>query len=229
MFGRGGRPSAAGTNPFLAPKATGASTQVLDRDAGDVDEALVMTTGPAEPTGAPAPQDPPLRVPTQLVDPPFGAVLQLVGLHGGAGVTTLAGVLGDSALDTGVGLDLAAAGVPVVLVARTHAHGLDLAARAARQWASGGLVGLPLLGAVLVDDGPRVGEAMSRTALSVSRAFPRTWRIEWVEGWRSQLAPTDGPARVRRARKSLLGQAQRAARVGSTPISSHTQREADQS
>lgn len=220
MFGRK-KSTAVGVNPFLvaAGQARAVGTQVLDRsgleEADPTDEAAVMTVGPAAPTGAPAPSRPPLRMPTVLVDPPHSAVVQLVGLHGGAGVSTLAAVLGDGALDVGVGLELAAAGVPVVLVARTHAVGLEVASRAARQWASGGLVGLPLLGAVLVDDGPRVSEAMTRSARSVASAFPRSWRLEWVESWRAELSPTEVPARVRRARKSLLGEAGRFSRMGS--------------
>lgn len=218
MFGRK-RSSEDVGNPFLSAP-TGGTTCVLKRDGAEVEEPdtdleAVMVTGPAAPTGGVAPEVPPLRVPTMLVDPPHGAVVQLVGLHGGAGVTTLSHVLGDGVLDAGVGLDLAAAGVPVVLVARTHATGLDVAARAARQWASGGLTGLPLLGAILVDDGPRISDGMSRRALSVSRAFPRTWRIGWVDPWRSELLPTDCPTRVRRARKSLLGEADHFSRMGS--------------
>lgn len=234
MFGRKktSAASASGGNPFLThgPSATGSAgggtTQVLDREAAEGDDLgdlgelsgsadSVMLIGPGAPTGAPAPARPPLRMPTLLVDPPHGSVVQLVGLHGGAGVSTLAAVLGDGVLDAGVGLDLAAAGVPVVLVARTHAAGLEVASRAARQWASGGLVGLPLLGAVLVDDGPRVSEPMTRAARSVGSAFPRTWRVEWVESWRAELAPTEVPTRVRRARKSLLGEAERFSRMGS--------------
>lgn len=184
MFGRK-RSSEDVGNPFLSAP-TGGTTCVLKRDGAEVEEPdtdleAVMVTGPAAPTGGVAPEVPPLRVPTMLVDPPHGAVVQLVGLHGGAGVTTLSHVLGDGVLDAGVGLDLAAAGVPVVLVARTHATGLDVAARAARQWASGGLTGLPLLGAILVDDGlnrPGVsGDFLKRSAqrfagLSCERSTP---------------------------------------------------------
>lgn len=234
MFGRK-RSSEDLGNPFLSAP-TGGTTRVLERGGAGVEEPdagadldAVLVTGPAAPTGGVAPEVPPLRIPTILVDPPHGAVVQLVGLHGGAGVTTLSHVLGDGVLDAGVGLDLAAAGVPVVLVARTHATGLDVAARAARQWASGGLTGLPLLGAILVDDGPRLSDGMNRRALSVSRAFPRTWRIGWVDPWRSELVPTDCPTRVRRARKSLLGEADRFARTGIKSTQQPNSREAIQS
>ena len=150
----------AGRNPFLpaAPQVVVDPTE-SERDA--LFGNAIALAGPAEPLGIVAEPTDIARLPIRRVaDTP---ALWVVGLHGGAGATTVAGLLGEGAREAGRCWPLPpelAPGVPtvppapVLLVARTHAAGLDAAVSAARVWASGHLGDLPLLGLVLVDDAP---------------------------------------------------------------------------
>lgn len=200
--------TAATPNPFLpAPTAS---------LAGEADEegeyATVKVTGPAAPTGAPAPADPLLKVPARFDHARAypGLVVQVVGLHGGAGASTIAALLGREAIDCGAGLGhLVSSELPVVFVARTHAHGLQLGKRAAAQWASGGLDAVRVLGFVLVDDAPTLSKGLHREVKSLERAFPYSWRVAWSEDLRHSAEPPLEAAsgRLRRIRKSLLSQA----------------------
>lgn len=118
-----------------------------------------------------------------------------LGCHGGAGASTLATVIPTGAdagrywpvpIYPGVGR--------VVLVARTHAHGLRSAQAAARQWASGMLPGhVQLLGLVVIADAPgRLPKPLRDLLRLISGGVPRTWEIPWVEGLRFG----DPPART---------------------------------
>ncbi|SEF16330.1 hypothetical protein SAMN05428942_7243 [Streptomyces sp. 2112.2] len=111
----------------------------------------------------------------------------ILGCHGGAGVSTVIQAL------PGVGTDASRVwpapvdGVraPVVLVARTHFTGLQAAQGAARQWASGSLPWVSLLGLVLVADAPgRPPKPLRDLQRLVSGGVPRTWYLPWVEPWR---------------------------------------------
>lgn len=215
-------------NPFLpaTPSAAGE-----EGEEGD-ELAPVMTSGPARPTGAPAPADPVLYVPDRFTIHPVrpGVTVQVVGLHGGAGASTLASLLGPAALDCGVGLGgLADPSIPVVLVTRTHAKGLNLVRRVAAQWASGGLDQVRLLGVVLVDDAPLISKMLHRDLRSAERALPHSWRLNWSEHFRHTI-DLPGEAtdrRLRRTRKSLLNQARKLAQapVASTTGSTISQKE----
>lgn len=111
------------------------------------------------------------------------AALWVVGAHGGAGESTLAG-LGDDWLPA----EHAWPGCPLpgrcVLTARTSATGL-LAARAAlRQWAAGDAP-VDLAGLVLLADAPgRLPGPLRDLAALVAGGAPRCWSIPWVEAWR---------------------------------------------
>jgi hypothetical protein len=114
----------------------------------------------------------------------------LLGVHGGAGVTSLlrAG-LDQVAVDAG--RRWPPAGL-VLLVARTSISGLEWARDLARQHASGLAGDVELLGLVLLPDAP--GRLPARTAGLrdlVSGAFARTWQLPWLEEWR--LAATTEP------------------------------------
>lgn len=200
--------AAATPNPFLPAPS--------NSPAGEVDEgseyAAVKVTGPAAPTGAPAPAHPLLKVPT-LFDHTRaypGLLVQVVGLHGGAGTSTVAALLGREAIDCGPGLGyLVSSELPVVFVARTHAHGLQLVKRVAAQWASGGLDAVRVLGVVLVDDAPTLSKGLHREVKSLERALPYSWRLAWSEDMRHSAEPPleASSGRLRRIRKSLLSQA----------------------
>lgn len=198
--------SAAG-NVFLPVPAEQAIEEEDDRRA-------VMHAGPPAPTGAPAPADPVLLIPDRFMIRTLSpqVTVQLVGLHGGAGTSTMASLLGSEAVDCGKSLSgLADPTIPVVFVARTHAKGLNLVRRAANQWASSGLEEIRLLGVVFVDDAPNLSKLLARDLRSAERALPHSWRLEWSEDIRHGInLPGEAPGgRVRRTRKSLLDQARR--------------------
>ncbi|WP_159796666.1 DUF6668 family protein [Puerhibacterium puerhi] len=138
----------------------------------------------------------------------------VIGLHGGAGASTLARLLGDGALDAGRAWPVAAGwerplpSLAVVAVARTHHEGLAAAERFARLWAAGTLTGSHLLGLVLVDDGPRLLAAQKQTARRLARMTPHGWHLPWVERWRVEPADlSSSPLRTRQVVKNLRAQA----------------------
>ena len=95
-----------------------------------------------------------------------------VGAHGGAGVTTLRAALG--------GAEGTAGGLPVVVVARSHRHGLSAAQHAARAYEGPGAEDPRPLGLVVVDDAPgRLPPALCDLARLVTGAYERSWRIPW--------------------------------------------------
>ena len=113
--------------------------------------------------------------------------LALLGVHGGAGVSSLlrAG-LHELAVDADRRWPSAGA---VVLVARTSTSGLEWARDVARQHASGLAGDVELFGLVLVPDAP--GRLPGRTAGLrdlVNGAFARTWQMPWLEQWRVAAA-----------------------------------------
>lgn len=123
--------------------------------------------------------------------------LAVVGLHGGAGATTAQRVLDQFAPETagvswvpGQAVGLIPEHGAVVVVARTSGVGLERAAQAARQWGTGDLGGLALLGLLLVADGPKLSRELSSPLKRVSRMYPRTWRLEWVPEWHLSAEPS---------------------------------------
>ena len=129
----------------------------------------------------------------------------LVGAHGGAGVTSLARLLGWG--DAGVAWPAAAdsGGLVVWVVARTHGAGVDAAQRAAVQWAGGGVPGVGLAGVVWVADSPgRLPRGLRGRRALVSGAFPRSVAVPWVGAWREGEAwASPAPVRVRRVLRAL--------------------------
>ncbi|MFJ2561319.1 MULTISPECIES: DUF6668 family protein [unclassified Streptomyces] len=146
---------------------------------------------------------PPIGLPVREVQAP--ARWWWLGCHGGAGVTTLGSVV-PGGVDAGRCWPLSAHGrQPVVLVARTHAAGLQQAQLAARQWASGVLPGVELLGLVLVADAPgRLPPALRDLVRLVSGGVPRTWKISWAEDWRQGRPPDAIPRESAGLARDLL-------------------------
>lgn len=209
----------AKANPFLpAPvETTTPSDEVEVVDESDV----LVQRGPLVPGGGrEVPQE--LRVFTPpTVWPPQHTIaetvrVQVLGLHGGAGTSTVASLLGEAGFDAGCTLEgLRSADVPVVLVARTHALGAHLVSRAAHQWASHDFPpGLQVMGVVLVDDAPQVPHELERYVRYSARAWPATWRLRWVESIRLDPDPPGGvkglPVWARALTKSLLKEATKA-------------------
>lgn len=172
------------------------------------------TSGPVDPPLATAPLNPAVVVPAALPETPApgpqGAVVQLVGLHGGAGVRTLSALIGPQALDCGTGLDsIRSVDVPVLFVTRSHAYGLDLALRLGQQYAARSLEPLMVLGVVVVYDAPTLSKGLARTLKSVEKALPNCWIVPWSEDLRHAVTPPDAASRGRLGRsvRSVLKKA----------------------
>jgi hypothetical protein len=151
------------------------------------------------------------------------AFLWVIAAHGGAGASTLRHLLEEQARESpvrsahgvqessqawpcGPGANLAAT---TLLVARTHGRGLAAATCAARQWASGTLPGIKLVGLVLVHDASRLTRCQRAEVQRVSALTPRCWQIPWQEPWRDLVTPTlaDAPRHVRRTVSSVVTRA----------------------
>ncbi|WP_308463450.1 DUF6668 family protein [Cellulomonas carbonis] len=127
-----------------------------------------------------------------------------LGVHGGAGESTLARLLpGGRAAGHAWPRPPATTYTPtrVVLVARSHASGLQAAQRAATHWASGHLPDMEVLGLVIVADAPgRLPRPLRDLAALVCGGVPRAWHVPWNEDWRLGRDATaeTAPAAVRR-------------------------------
>jgi hypothetical protein len=150
---------------------------------------------------APAQAD---RLAHRRVDAAAAASVRLwwLGVHGGAGESTLEQLLEDSRA-AGHCWPVCAPGIAtlprVVLVARTNAHALRAAQLAATEWA-GETVRADLLGLVLIADAPgRLPRALRDLAELVAGGVPRVWQLPWVEGWRQGQAASRhrGPRALR--------------------------------
>jgi len=134
-------------------------------------------------------------------------VVWWLGAHGGAGESTLEELFsGSRAADHS--WPLTAANHPparVVLVARTHAHGLRAAQSAIREWAAGDTQVL-LLGLVLIADAPgRLPHGLRRLADLIAGGVPAVWSLPWIEAWRvgEPPAPHNAPKVVRQLLEDL--------------------------
>jgi hypothetical protein len=121
-----------------------------------------------------------------------GVALWWVGVHGGAGESTLEEIFGGSCA-AGHRWPVAPPGtapVLVVLVARTDARGLRAVQSAMRDWQTRAL-NVRLLGLVLMADAPtRSPRALRDLQKVVSGGVPRVWSFPWVESWRAGGVPS---------------------------------------
>lgn len=142
------------------------------------------------------------QLPTR--DQPNIAALWWLGVHGGAGETTLARLLpGTRPAEHAWPRPPATTYVPtrVVLAARSHASGLRAAQKAATHWAAGAMPDVQLLGLVIVADAPgRLPKPLRELAALVSGGVPQTWHVPWIESWRlgDDVALETAPREVRR-------------------------------
>jgi hypothetical protein len=153
----------------------------------------VTETGPRGPSapqhGVPAPAED-QRLPKFAI--PAADTLWWVGVHGGAGESTMAQLLpGTRAAGHRWPIPPPPVPTPVVLVARTNGSGLRAAQRAAIEWASGVVQGVAVLGLVLIADAPgRLPRVLDDFADIVGGGVPRVWDIPWIEEWRRGEDPT---------------------------------------
>lgn len=136
-----------------------------------------------------------------------------LGVHGGAGESVLAELLGGVACHHRWPLRPAeeddTAPAKVFLVARQNKRGLDAASRAARDWASGAHPDVQLQGLVLMADAPgKTPKPLAGATRVVSGGVPRTWVVPWIEELRLTGA-VDWESLAREPRKVLtvLGEA----------------------
>lgn len=150
----------------------------------------ITPRGPSAPQhGVPAPAED-QRLPKFAI--PAADTLWWVGVHGGAGETTMSVLLpGTRAANHRWPIPPPPVPTPVILVARTHGSGLRAAQRAAIEWASGVVQGVAVLGLVLIADAPgRLPRVLDDFADIVGGGVPRVWDIPWIEEWRRGEAPT---------------------------------------
>lgn len=139
----------------------------------------------ADPMGATAPQ---LGVPRPAVALPLreGAPgLWILGVHGGAGETTLAAQLG--AWEAGHAWPVSPSGPSrVILVARSDGRGVRAAQQAVQQWASGMVPRVEVAGILWSADAPgKIPRSLKDRIRVISGGVPRSWEMPWIEAWRS--------------------------------------------
>lgn len=135
-------------------------------------------------------------------------VAYVVGLHGGAGATTVRNLLRSTpdALtieesEIPCEIPVGEEPTPALLVARLSGIGLLRAVYAARDWSIDGNATVDLLGLVLVGDSQRIAPPLLPLARRVSRMYPRTWVLPFNATW--HLSSEADPALAnRRARKT---------------------------
>jgi len=197
-----GRSSLEGTvlstlNPWKAAQEEPPS----DTGAGPPVTTTVITAGPQAPqSGVDAP-DVVDRLPVRATE--ATGTVWWVGVHGGAGETTLTRLLSGSREGGQMWPSADAGQLPhaVVLVARSNWPGVSAALQTCRQWAAGDVVGARLIGMVVVaDSSKRPPRPVRELEEKLAGAVPRFWRLPWVELWRASppSAPEDAPPTVQK-------------------------------
>ena len=216
-----------GGNPWMDAPVTRTSAVTEDPDpdrthlaADQFDTAtheVPPLTGPAAPQhGVPGP---PGGAHLGIVRQHRPARLWILGVHGGAGETSLA-LLDDEWQPAMHRWPLTEGHRSrVLLVARSNAVGLETARIAITQWAAGQVGFVDLLGLAIVADAPgRHPQPLRDLARNVSGGAPRTWHVPWIEDWRLGVPPSSAavPRPVRTLVKDLralsVPDAQRAGR-----------------
>lgn len=169
------------SNPWLSSaRPSGGNNGEPQRS---VQSVLTAPTGPTAPQGAGVPR-PAQLLPVASPQPVTGPAWWWLGVHGGAGVTTLERAV-PGGRDAERAWPSSEVPQPVVLVARSSAGGLQAVQHAAQQWASRMVTGVELLGLVVVADAPgRRPRALRDLLQLVSGTVPRLWEVPWVEQWR---------------------------------------------
>jgi hypothetical protein len=180
---------------------------VNNGDAAEIGMAGRMRLAKAGGQGGVLLPGPRHRLARRLLDEGEQAAVWWLGAHGGAGESTLEELFsGSRAADHRwplTGTDRPPA--RVVLVARTHAHGLTAAQSAVREWAAGDAPVL-LLGLVLIADAPgRLPHGLRQLADLVGGGVGAVWSLPWIEAWRvgEPPAPHNAPKVIARLLEDL--------------------------
>lgn len=197
------------SNPFAKPVET--ATQDDTPEVVLHDPLLghqLMERGPSDPRSLPiTPEDVEGRQwPKVAISAESAMRITVMGLHGGAGASTFAALLGPDTTDHGQGWPVPPEGQPlgVVAVCRSHWRGLQAADQFTQQWAAGLLPEATLLGLVIVDDGPTLSDGQRRAMKRLLKRTPRGVHVPWVEAWR-HASPDTGrlPGRITRITRAL--------------------------
>ncbi|MBD5788351.1 hypothetical protein IF650_19500 [Cellulosimicrobium terreum] len=184
------------TNPWVS-RAQIQASPVVAPTAEPHEPALAGPSGPQR--GVPAP-DRADQLPTHAQE--RHPALWWLGVHGGAGESTLAELVPDwPAADHGWPQPPGPGPVRVVLTARANMRGLRAAQAAATQWAAGLVPHVEVVGLVIVADAPgRLPRPLREFSQIVGGGVPRTWTLPWIEAWRLGEPPalSDAPREVRR-------------------------------
>lgn len=134
----------------------------------------------------------------------LGVCLWFLGVHGGAGESTLAELLlGSGAAKHRWPVDPGGTPIRVVLVARTSHAGLTAVQAAMRDWYARHADRIDLLGLVLVASRPgRPAKQLRALQARVEHATRQTWLLPWVESWSLGEAPS--PANTPKQVRALL-------------------------
>ena len=198
----------ATSNPFANSERPAKGAEVPDIKDDLLGHGLLVT-GPTKPGLSSTFEAPHQPWPTHPLD--TAVRIAVMGLHGGAGATTVAALLGDGATEVGQSWPVSqnawtgsAWPIPVVAVARTDHTGLAAADRFIRSWANGQLTGSQLSALVLIEAGPRTSDARKKATKRLLRMVPRGTHIPWMDSWLD--APPDParlPGRIKRIIKLL--------------------------
>ncbi|MBB4892085.1 hypothetical protein FHS39_001085 [Streptomyces olivoverticillatus] len=133
-------------------------------------------------------QAPQVQLGTQPMPPAEGVLWWALGVHGGAGVSTLLRTVGGGGDANRRWPDIhgAVSGVHIVLVARADARGLAAAQAALQEWHSGQApASTNIVGLVLMADAPTKPPRSVRDRIRVlTGAVGQFWQVPWVEEWR---------------------------------------------
>ncbi|MEU7222337.1 hypothetical protein [Streptomyces chrestomyceticus] len=138
-------------------------------------------------------QAPHLQLGALPMPPAPGVIWWALGVHGGAGVSTLLRTVGGGgdALRRWPDIHGAVSGIHVVLVARADAHGLACAQAALQEWHAGmAPPSTDIVGLVLMADAPTKAPRSVRDRIRVlTGAVEASWEVPWVEEWREGGRP----------------------------------------
>lgn len=149
-------------------------------NAPEPDQGVPVASEPLNPLTGPNPDRP---------------IAWLVGVHGGAGVSTLATMLAPF-WDAGGTIPAADDPSTVILVAATHKSGLRKLHDAVLQFAAGNAGSAELLGVVIVDQAPgKLSKNLDAEVQRITEATPshNVWRIAYTPAWR-EARPVELPS-----------------------------------
>ncbi|WP_084442773.1 DUF6668 family protein [Arthrobacter sp. CAL618] len=185
------------SNPWIASiHPTSSKPDVIPTPAAMVPPL----TGAATPQkGIPEP-DATDRLPRRYVS--GSATLWVVGVHGGAGESTVTRLIDGSRSTQHTWPAFENAGMPprVLLVCRSNMNGLESAQRALIEWAAPKAPEVELLGLAVLADAPgRLPRELRDFATIVAGGAPRSWHLPWVDAWRTgDVAPEQLPRETRK-------------------------------